>query len=235
MSSIYFVPSWFVGTSAILEFFFFTIALIISFYANKIYTLTKQKEHKFFSIGFLLISLSYLVLLFLNLFFLTKRNNRIFIVEINQIISLTNLIFFLYSVLFIMGLVTLVYMAFELKNAKLYVLLTLLGIVPILFSTSRNWLLYPISAVFLLFLSIYFLERYYETGKTKTLISFIAFVLLLLTRVEFVFASKNLPFFLFEKCDMHFIIAHLIESIAYLLLLFNLINILKNDKKKKQT
>jgi len=134
-----------------------------------------------------------------------------------------------------MGLVTLVYMAFELKNAKLYVLLTLLGIVPILFSTSRNWLLYPISAVFLLFLSIYFLERYYETGKTKTLISFIAFVLLLLTRVEFVFASKNLPFFLFEKCDMHFIIAHLIESIAYLLLLFNLINILKNDKKKKQT
>jgi len=112
-------------------------------------------------------------------------------------------------------------------------LLNTLAILPVLFSTSRLWLLYPISSILLLFIAIHFFLVYSNNKNKKVLVSLISFLLLFLSRIEFVLASKDISMIFGENRCLHFVAGHMLEAIAYILLLSNLVTIIKHEQKKK--
>src|SRR3989338_6247396 len=100
MAQLYSIPHWFAGFNVIFEILFIIATAMVAFYAFKIYRISSKGEIKLFGISFASLSISYLILVIVNSFFLTSENNTIML-TIERIADIRNIAIALYIVFFI--------------------------------------------------------------------------------------------------------------------------------------
>lgn len=208
------IPTWFFKYHLI----FYTIFTILTFtvgkYSLKVYNLTKQKQTKYFGISFLFLSAHYLIQLILNS-----------LIKINVIenIQVNNLISYIHLSLFLFGLIILTSMTLKIENKKTILLITIITLVSIIFSTNATYMFYLLASIYLAYISLFYVKNYVKNREINSLISLVAFIFLLFGNAHFLFTLNH---------DLYYVISHYLELAAYTLIILNL-KLMKNGKKKK--
>lgn len=201
--------------STILEFAFAIITLIVGIFALRIYKLSEQKQSLLFGISFIFISTSYFIKSLTNYLIISKLNEnicrglKIYDVSLLNAIGTYSYIFF-----FIIGLITLAYMTIHQKSLKIYFLTLAITITSLIFSSNSVLLFYILSSIILIIILIHYIINYHTNRQGKTLLVLVAFSFLLFGSIHFILSVNHTIFY---------IIGHILEFIAYLLILINLI------------
>jgi hypothetical protein len=214
MAHLYLIPAWFFSFSILMEILFGIITLAIAIIAYRTYKISQEKSMRNFSIGFLLISLSYLIWAATSTFVVSKIQDNILEIFTDNVTIASALGVYAHMFLLTIGLVTIVYSMLSIKKPEVYYLL--LGLSFLVIASSFNRLItFRIVAVFLLsYLVYHFFVQWQEHKSTNLLCSFIAFALLLLSNLDFAFSASYYQ---------AFVIGHIIELVAYGILLKNLV------------
>ncbi len=226
MGNIFITPEWFFGYDIVLEILFAVVAMMVSFYAWKIYKITDERNIRLFSMAFLFISLSYITQSILNFIILTQLQAKVCGIMNLESVYLLNLFgIYVHSILFLIGLLLLTYVALKIYSLRTFVLLFILVFTSLYFSPHKTFMLYLLSTTLLGFIVYYYIANYINNRKPTTLIVTIAMITLFAGYLYFIFATEN-PFY--------YVVGHVLELLAYLLVLGNLIIILRTGNKKQR-
>ncbi|MEK6955026.1 MAG: hypothetical protein AABW52_00040 [Nanoarchaeota archaeon] len=213
---VYVIPEWFFGYDIALNLLFGIITLIVSLYAFKVYKLSSLKQSKLFGLSFSFISISYFIQSFLTIILLSR-------LHVNKIISLAsfttwyNLALSLHILLFILGLVTLVYMTLNVNSKKIFSMILLLSLSTFLFTNDALHLFHFISAIVLVFIFYHYMLNLLNKKSLKNLLVTSSFGLIFISRIIFMVAVDY---------SIYYVIGDIIVLVAYLLILINLIIII---------
>jgi hypothetical protein len=227
MSFTNFSPTWFFGIDVALEFLFAIILLAVALFGFKIYKSTCQRYVKYFSIAFLFIGISYVIQSIFNYLVVSKLNETVcYVIKVNSI-ALFNL-YGMYAHMFFMtiGLVILVYMTFKIEDKRPLWLLMIISLLAIFFSYNTLYIFFLLSSVYLIFLVWHFLDNYLRNKTKNSLIIVVAFLFLFFGSIHFTFSMNH---------SLFYVVGHILELFAYLLILVNLLTIKKNEKKKRSS
>lgn len=219
MALLYLVPKWFFGFDVFLELVFALVTLGVSLYSFRIYYLSGQRECKVFGAGFLLISFAYLVWSGLNLFIASRFADGARKLSFEQITHLGSLGVYAYVLFFIWGIATLAYMTLGTRKQMTYVLIATLSALAIVFSAYKALAFYFVSSFLLLFVVMYYVQVYRQTRRNSNFFVLIAFVLLFLGTVDFIFAALN---------NLHYVIGHILYLVGYGFILISFISSLRS-------
>ena len=219
MSLTYLAPSWFFGYDVILELLFAIIALTVSVFAFKIYKATVQKQIKLFGISFAFISISYFIQSFFNYLIISKTNENVC-----RILNLQSTFWFnsigLYAHIFFMtiGLVVLAYMTFKTEKIRILWLMLTISLLGIFLSINKLYMFFLFSTIYLVFLSWHFIHNYLHNRQKKTLFIAIAFLFMLFGSMHFLVSVNH---------QLFYVIGHILELFAYLLIFYNFYSVRK--------
>lgn len=221
MEPIYLAPKWFLGYDVALEITFGLVALIIALFAFKLYKTTKQKQIQIFGAGFTLIALAYFTQAIFNYLIISKLNNTIYETLNIPTVALFDAIGIYTHILFMtLGLATLTYMTFKADRIRILWLIIAMPLLGIFLSTNKQLSFYLFSTIYLIFLSRHFFINYLKKKQRNTLIIAISFLFMLISKIHFALSINYQTFYA---------IGHILELIAYLLILFNLYLVQKNE------
>jgi hypothetical protein len=226
MSFSVFSPEWFFGYDVALEFIFAIILLAVALFAFRAYKLTEQKQLIYFGLSFFFIGTSYLIESIFNYMTISKLN-----ATICQVVKIKSIALFdlmgIYTHMFFMtiGLVLLVYMTFKIEEKRPLWLLLIISLIAIFLSLNKILIFFLLSSVYLLFLMWHFFRNYLSHKTKNTFMIAMAFFVLFISNLHFIFALNH---------SIFYFAGHVLELIAYLLILFNLVS-LKNEKKKRSS
>ncbi len=224
MSFTHLAPKWFFGFDVALEFIFAIILLAVALFAYKIYTKTSQNYVKYFGLAFLFIGISYVIQSVFNYLVVSELVATVCYVIKFRSIALFNLYgMYAHMLLMTIGLVLLVYMTFKIEDKRPLWLLMIISLLAIFFSHNQLYIFYLLSSVYLIFLVWHFLGNYLRTKTKNSLLIAVAFLLIFFGSVHFIFSMNHQPYY---------VVGHILELFAYLLILINLLSIKKNEKKK---
>ncbi|MDP3881909.1 MAG: hypothetical protein Q8Q31_03465 [Nanoarchaeota archaeon] len=223
---LYCSPQWFYGYDIILEVVFALITLAVALYSFKIYRLCGQRESRLFGTAFLLISVSYSLWAILNGFAVSELENARTILEIEKANIWRYLGVYAHIFFFLGGVTTIAYMTLKDKNARLYSLLFILVLAGVVFAEQKYLATHILSVILLLYIMLGYTNQYSENKNKKVFLTLLAFTFLFLGRFEFIFSpSKN----------VFYVVGHVLEFAAYLLILTSLIMVIKQGNRKKIT
>lgn len=226
---IVFTPNWFLHGDVAIEIFSFIILAIFFLLCLRSYKIGKNKNTLFLGIGFLIIAVAELSIIF------TKAvlyYDTILIQQIGQMIVTYNVAksvdIFYYLGFFVHRLFTLIglYVIYRLpmKKGKIsdYLLAIYFIALSALFSFMGAYYLFHLTALLLLAMIINnYLKVYNENKSHNTKILIIAFLMLALSQIIFILSKLNIAY----------AIAQIIQLVSYIILLVLIINILENGKK----
>ena len=198
-----------------MELVFAIVAALVAFFSFKIYKISEEEDSKFFGISFSLISLSYTVWATMNLFLLSKISAEIFEFELNNILSITYISALVQMGLFVIGLVTLTYSTLPKRTGGTYYLLAGLSLLAIV-SSSLPLITFRIVSVLLLSFLLYHYMVEHKSKKAR--LTLVAFALLLVSSIDFIFTIRY---------SLAYVIGHLLELVAYSLILTRLVSSVK--------
>lgn len=208
------IPPWFIGYNIILEFLFALISFAVSHYAFKVYRISDQRSARLFGIAFLCIGIAYAVQSFLNLGVVEYAGGNTFAAYAIGI--------YIHMALWIVALTTLAYVACKLNNRHFYVLLLSSLLLSIFFSANGGFLFYLISSLLLVFICVFYFQNYMKSRQLNTMLVLMAFLFLLFGKIHFLFALDH---------GTYYVIGHILELVAYSLILANLVLVLQHGKK----
>ncbi|RME52739.1 hypothetical protein D6783_03915 [Candidatus Woesearchaeota archaeon] len=216
---LYETPPWFFGFDIAFELVFAAITLAVSLQSWRVFKLTRQRMPKLFGTGFLLISVSYLVWAFVNLTIALKLDDAscAFCLGL-QVALLDRIGIFLHLLFFLAGVVVLTYNTLRIKSAPTLTLLLILTLGWLVLTIQKLWVFYILTSILFIFIVSYYLQRFLDRRSWKTFSIFLAFVLLFLGTLQFIFLSVN---------TVYYAAGHVLELVAYILILVELIRVLK--------
>jgi hypothetical protein len=225
MSNIFIIPEWFIAYDMALEVIFTIITLLVSYYAWKIYKVTEERNIRLLSMAFLFISLSYFVQCILNWIILEQLEDKVIgFIGLQSIYHLNLFGIYFHAILFLIGLLLLTYIALKIYSLRTFILLFLLVFTSLYFSSYKTFTLYLLSTTLLGFIVYYYIANYWNNKKWTTLLTTIAMLTLFAGYLYFIFATEN-PFY--------YVVGHVLELLAYILVLGNLIIILRAGRKQR--
>ncbi|MEI7961509.1 MAG: hypothetical protein WCI04_04185 [archaeon] len=212
-------PPWFIGFDVTLEIIFAITAMILALYALRLYKITSQRSAKLFGSGFLLISISYFIQAALNFLVLGELNEPSpLFTKVNEILTYQYMGLYLHIFLMLSGLMVLLYMSFNIKNKKALAALLLIILLPLLFDVYITYTFYLTSTIAYAFIAWYYIENYQKNPKRLSLLTAIAFIVMMIGSALFFF-STNQPIF--------YAIGHILHFAAYILILINFYLVLR--------
>lgn len=219
MSFAHFAPTWFFGYDIALELIFAIVSLVVSIFAFKIYKATDQKPVKLFGTSFLFISLSYFMQSLFNFLIISKLNEQVCVIVKMQSVYLFDTIgMFTHMIFMIVGLVILTYMSFKSEKKSLLMLLLVISLLSIFLSRNKLYMFFLFSSIYLIFIAWHFISNYLRNKQKKTLLIAIAFLFILFGNIHFLFSVSH---------QLMYAIGHILELLAYLLILWNFYLVLK--------
>jgi len=212
-TNLYHVESFIVGYDVLLEIIFVIITLFLAWYANKIYRISGQEQTKYLSIGFLFIGLSYLLLSIFNFLIIAHLLESLSkVVHLKKILFLNTLGLYLHMFFMTIGFTSITYMTFKIKKIQVFILLSLISIIAILMNKNPLNTFFLISLLFLSLITYHFMKNCKKRKNLKSLTIGLAFLFILLSRLDFLFMARN---------GIFYTMGHILEAIAYLLILYN--------------
>lgn len=205
MSHILLSPEWLFGYNVVFKLVIAFITAAVSYYALKMYRLSGRRRSKLFSIAFGFFSLSYLAPA---LFSLNSFSGPFNFTVYNLIGA------YFHTFLFILGTATLTYMTFDIESPRIYGLLILITLASFVLSGMNFYLGYAIISIMLFYVLFDYLLEFIEKKSPKSLMISIAFGFLFISHIHFLLAVNH---------ELFFAIGNILELVAYLLVLINLI------------
>ncbi|MBN2102356.1 MAG: hypothetical protein JW716_05800 [Candidatus Aenigmarchaeota archaeon] len=225
MLTLLFSPKWFYGIDIAFEIISIIVALLISFYSYKLYTISKKKEHKYFHIFFLMIAIAFVFKIMTNfdLYFDVLQTMQIGSIQVQYISKSLSTIYrfgglFMYRLLtamFAYGL----YMLVNKKRDRRDLLLFTYFIIVLAFLSYYGYFLFHLTMVMLLgFVSYYY---YINCKKLHTINSrLVASGFIMLTLANVVFAVVELDLVLY-------VLAEVLQLAGFCLLLGAFISVIR--------
>ncbi len=213
MQVIHLSPSWFFGYDVMLELVFAFVSFLVAVYALKVFRITQQRKTRLFGLSFIFISIAYMLEAIINYLILIElKGGTVSVGDLVEIHSLNIVGVYTHLLFMIIGLVILAYMTFNTEDTK--VLLVMLTTSILVIFTGRNLFydFYLLTVVYLFAIAWYYLSNYQRHKQRSTLAVALAFLLLFLGNVQFVFSITN---------NLFYALGHIIELAAYLLILLN--------------
>lgn len=227
---IVFTPDWFLNNDVLIEIISFMILFLFFLFSVKCFRTNGKKSILYLGLGFLLIAIGELstILTKLVLYYDTNITQEIGQAIINsQIVKSVDIFyymgFFFGNFLTLLGL----YIIYKIPSSKklsaeFLLIIYLLFITAFLSHTIP--FIFNLTALALLTLIVRnYYKIYRENHSTNTRILVIAFTLLWISHLMFIFANL----------DLMYIIAQNIQLVSYITMLFLIIKILKNGKEAK--
>jgi len=219
MAQFYLLPSWFFGFDIILELIFGVVTAIVAFFSLKVYGLCKERDCKLLGFAFIFISISYFLLAILNLLAASSQiDQEIITIALSEVIVPSSIWIYAYIFFFLIGLSLLAYLTFEVRNQRLFTLIASMSIIVVIFSARTAIAFNFVAAVLLFYVFLYYLDKYQVSNKGKGLFVMLAFLLLFFARISFAFSYLN---------PVPYVADHIIELVAYSLILFSLVKVIK--------
>jgi hypothetical protein len=222
MTHLYLVPQWFFGFDIALEVLFGIITLIVAISAYRIYKISEEKSMKNFGTGFLFVALSYIAWAIVNLNLLIEAHEGPMGISPMTFVLVGSIGIYAHMLLLAIGLITLVYATLGIKSPRTYYLMLGLGLLVVVSSFDKITTFRIISVFLLSYIVYHFFLQWREHKNKNLLYNFIAFTLLLASNLDFAFAGNYYS---------SYVIGHVLELFAYLIILKNLITI--NFAKKR--
>ena len=230
MVKIVLTPDWFLGFDVLIEIFSFIVLAIFCALSIKNYRINKgKKDFLYVGIGFGLIALAQLATILTKTilyydFSIIQLVGQAIIT--NKIVSSVDIFyyigFFFYRFLTLAGF----YIIYRLHNKRTYLGDTLLFgyfiLLSALLSTEIYYFFHLTAISILLLITRNYYGIYKENHFSNTKILFIAFSILALSQLLFIFPGETTQ-----------VTANMVELISYTLLLFLAVKIRKDGKKKK--
>lgn len=216
-------PEWFYGYDVALEAAFAIVAMIIAIFALRMYRTTGQKQVRLLGIAFALISTSYIIQSVLNLLIVTKKDQQV-CAALNLSSSALIGTYGIYAhVLFMTaGLCVLAYMTLRIDRVRTLALLLTIALIGIFSSVSPLHTFFLISTILLAIILWHFISSYLRTRQNITLLVVLAFGFLLFGSLHFMLAVNHATYYA---------LGHVLELIAYGLILANLYLVVRHGKK----
>jgi hypothetical protein len=192
----------FYGIDSIVELLIIIVSLIISYSSYKIYRLIKEDNYKLFSLSFLALAFSFVFKILSNLTIfnqvkIEKANFVIYMVSQWEYMELVNFMSFnLYKIFNIIGFILLFLIITKTSKKEKFFIFIYLSIIAVLFSIYFNFIFHITIAIILLYLTIHFYENYKDKRSTNSLLVFLAFIMMLISHVFFVFSDIDDIFYL---------------------------------------
>jgi hypothetical protein len=223
MGILYKIPSWFLGYSVLFQLVFAIVSVLVAVYAYKIYKVSEEKNIKFFGYAFLLISLSYILWPVINTLaaFPISRNIVAVFLENNELSDAVAI--YSHIVLFLAGLVTLVYSTLEKKNFRIYILLSVLLISIVLIALGKANLIYLLFSILIFLTLFHYVRICIKEKNSKVLLIMIAFAFLFLGTVSLIFSNI---------LDLFYVSGHFFILTAYVLILTRLVINYRKQKRR---
>jgi hypothetical protein len=203
-----FTPSWFYAYDLVFHLIFALTSLLLAAVSTKLYNLTGQRQAKLFGIGFFLISASYFTKLLFDSIIFWQWDKT----SLQSILTIEYWSTYLHYSLALSGLLVLLYMTFQIKNLKILAAMIGMSIVAQAFCEEPFLCFYLISVICFALISLFFLQNYSRNRCSLAFFSAMAFVLLLVSSILFVLPADN---------DLLYVVGHVFELTAYILILAN--------------
>ena len=215
------------GVDSLVEVLIIIVSLIIAYNSRKIYKLINDKSYKYFSYAFLAITLSFIFKILSNLTIV----HRVRIVTANFVytglaqMQYIQLVKFLSYIAFksfnILGFLLLFLVITKTEDKEKAFLFFYLGVISVLFSIYFDFVFHLTSIVILLFLVIHYYDNHKKVNNKNSKIVLIAFSIILLANLFFVFSEVHSLFYLIGEVLLLF---------GYMSLLINQIKIMRDGK-----
>ena len=223
MHNIFLVPSWFLGYDILFELLFVAVTLLVSLYSFRVHSLSGEKKPKLFGIGFLFISVAYMVQMLMNSIFFFFLKDLLFTpYQAYRILIIYSASIYGYMFLSLIGLIVLVYMGFNAKSMDSLFLISILSILILIFGNQKLLLFYIMSSVIAFFIAIHFFRNHRKNSTPNSLLVLLGFVSIFFAYLFFIFSIDS---------HIFYFLGHFSKLIGYLLILANLLIILKLEKK----
>jgi len=208
-------PSWFLPYSIIFWIASSFVTLLISAWSYKIYKLSKQDKHFYFALGFGFISLGYVAIAVSNILLIGPVST--FVRKLFQIFDFG---FLTYIILIFMGYLALSIVTLEIHMKKAIALIASLLLLLVIFSYQYTIKFHMVSFVMLFFLAMQFYQNYLKKRSFNSGLVFTSFYLMTIAQPLFI-----LGIIYYAICG---IAAHLLQIVAYMLLLWVFVRVVKN-------
>jgi len=222
----YLMPVWFANYNLLIHSVFFVITFLVYLLAFKVYKLTQYRQSRLFATAFFFISLAFLLETILNALMVFKISQNISLVSKIMSINLINLaIINVHLILCTIGLVTLAYMTLKVKSAKTYILILILSLLFLFLVPNVIYFYYILTFTLLIFICLHYFNNYLNKKKINSLLVLIAFLLLAAVNIPILFLGLNREAF--------YVVDHVVELLAYVLILVNLILVRRHEQKTR--
>ncbi len=223
-----FSPKWFYGVDIVFEIFSLVIAFLVSRYGYKLYKISNEKKHKYFSVFFFLIGISFI--------FKIVTNFDIYYVDVNSVRILNTMFYYTTShiseILFIVGFSVfrflmlfsffgLLYITWK-KNRSVFLLGLYFIAVITMFSHNVYYIFHITMVVILSMLFYYYYNNYKKHRKIReTFLIMVSFFVLVLSQLSFAAITLS---------TIMYVIGEILQLIGYGILLYNYILVTRNEK-----
>jgi len=166
-------PEWFIGVETLFDAVFVLVTALVSLAGFRAYMFFKERKYLLLAQGFFFLSASYLLLFVSNLLVYVKSYEAIpllqRVIEIERIITTG---FFLYAILFLIGLVLLIFLYFHIEDVVLRLLIGSLVVFGYMLAGKLTGMFYLLSSILLFFLVV---QLYRSWSKSLTMRSLLVF------------------------------------------------------------
>jgi hypothetical protein len=214
-------PLWFLGIDSILEGIFFLITLMIAWYAYRIYKFGGGGQYRWWSGGFLLISLAFLTNGLTNYALYSELMDHLGAPLARQILELEQVYrvgFFLHAAFFLTGYLLLLIVSSRLSDNRLRAMLFGFVLLIAIGAVNTEWLQELATGLLLAMILLSTLEH---TKQKRTLPSN-----LVIAGFGVVLISQ-LSFLLIPVWSISYVVGHIIEFAGYGLLFTSMVFILR--------
>ena len=217
MSVIIYSPSWFFGIDAILQSIIVIVAFLLCYSSYKMFKILKEKSFLYFSFSFFLISLSYLVKIFSDLFVYNRLgadNYPVISILLQEFttIEFVNLFGHLvHRFILLLGFIVLIVVLLDIKDRRIVFLLLYFIFIVSSFSIWSFLLFQTTLTVLAGTVAVYYIFEYIARPRKLMFNSLLAFSILFLAQISFMFT------FFFER--KMFVVGHILQAIAFGVLL----------------
>lgn len=217
-------PNWFKGIDSLFEIISLIICLLISYYGFKIYDFVKQKKYKTVALSFLFIALSFAIKVITNLsiyfqyhklkLLLLSAMSSTFPALTSKIIKIQLIYYvgyFSYRFLFLLGLILLLSLFLKITDKRITSIFIVFSIIAAFFSYYYYYTFHIVSTTLLFFIFMYFYENYTIKKLASAKYITIAFFLLLISQLVFIFVLFDAKIYVFGE---------IIQLVGFLILLY---------------
>lgn len=223
-------PIWFHGIDAIFETVTMFVAMLISIYSYNIYRFSKNKRYFWFGTAFSMLSLSFLVKIFLNIFAyynIIERNSFGLADKAVKIVAGSE-IFFLYGLVSYRVLMLLAFlgiylvMSSKVKTSRSAIILLTYFVLSLTYFSKRvAFSLHLTASLILFFIFAFSIKNCYCNKNKKSLCVASAFFVIMVSQLLFILAQYNY---------LAYVIAEVTQLIGYSAMLSVYIMIKKDSK-----